>query len=143
MHSSIVAALHTCELWCPQYFVLMAVGLFAAFIPRGLPAPISCHAWTQAATQSIYNSQQSSLIRKAICIFCKVHLHSQGFLFLFMLNPRTAKQSILGVPSCHSLLEHKVKNLSLVLQLRLSFLEHSRYSRVFGFTGGNLKKCFI
>lgn len=60
----------------------------------GFPAPISCHAWTQAATQFIYNSQQSSLIRTSICIFSKVHLHSQGFLFLFMLNSHTAKQSI-------------------------------------------------
>lgn len=90
---------------------------FCCLYPMGLPAPISCHAWTQAATQFIYNSHKSSLIRKAICIFCKVHLHSQGFLFLFMLNSHTAKKSILGVPSCHSLFEHKVNNLSWVLQL--------------------------
>lgn len=100
----------------PSVFCHDGSRAFCCLYPTGLPVPISCHAWIEAATQFIYNSQQGSLIRKAICIFCEVHLHSQGFLFLFMLNSHTAKQSILGVPSCHSLLEHKVNNLSLALQ---------------------------
>lgn len=34
MHTFTVAALYTCDLWSPQYFALMALGICAAFIPR-------------------------------------------------------------------------------------------------------------
>jgi len=90
---------------------------FCYLYPMALPAPISCRLQTKTPTQFCSNSQQSSAIRKATCIFCRVHLHSPGFLFLFMLSSHMAKQSIPGMVSCPSLLERKVNNLSLVLQL--------------------------
>lgn len=98
---------------CPQYFALQAAGLFATFIPWYY-LPLFHVICGHKHLHFCFNSQQSSLI-KAICIFCKVHIHSQGFLFLFMLNSHTAKQSTLSVLSCHRLLVHKATILSLVL----------------------------
>lgn len=101
----------------PSVFCPTGSSAFCYLYPVGLTAPISRHLWTQAPARFCFNSQQSSTIRKAICIFCKVHLHSQGLLVLLMLNLHPAKQFILGVLSCHSLLVCKVSNPSLVLQL--------------------------
>lgn len=126
---------------CPQYFALLAAGFFATFIPWDY-LPLFHVICGHKHLGFCLNSQQSLLI-KAICIFCKVHLHSQGFLFLFMLNSHTAKQSTLGVLSCHRLLAHKVNYLEFGLAGRLSFLEHSSCSAVFEFIGGNPKKCLI
>lgn len=126
---------------CPQYFALLAAGLFATFIPWYY-LPLFHVICGHKHLRFCFNSQQSSLI-KAICIFCKVHLHSQGFLFLFMLNSHTGKQSTLGVLSCHRLLVRKVNYLEFGLAGRLSFLEHSSCSTVLEFIGGNPKKCLI